>query len=237
MLMGNIPISQRDRWIAGSQISDQVNLLPFFLQNACCFSSILNTYLVGAYILLFPESICRIKFRANRVDKTGKRGSKIYHLEARMQGVSTNYKYSKSIRIMRKKRSIYQLLLYFHSFKRGELLTKTQLNKKMLKFGLRYEDLQEINNGHDRVTTLTGNTKYTQVNAFTNSIGNIGVVEYKDNESSRFVKNNTVYYLYILGFSVMEFITYIKKTKKVERTTSIFTLSTPCSIYLLQEFY
>lgn len=152
----------------------------------------------------------------NKVDKIGKRGSKIYY------SLSENARSQHQLQILKvdknyeTKRSIYQLLLYFHSFKRGELLTKRQLNKKMLKFGLRFKDLQEISNGQDRVTTLTGSTKYTQVNAFTNSIRNIGVVEYKDNESSRFVKNNTVYYLYILGFSVTEFITYIRNLSRLK---------------------
>ena len=152
----------------------------------------------------------------NKVDKTGKRGSKIYY------SLSENARNQHQLQILKvdkdyeTKRSIYQLLLYFHSFKRGELLTKRQLNKKMLKFGLRFEGLQEIKTGQNRVYTLTGNTKYTQVNAFTNSIRNIGVVEYKVNESSRFVKNNIVYYLYIFGFSVMEFITYIKKLRRLK---------------------
>src|SRR6187200_690997 len=114
------------------------------------------------------------------------------------------------------KRSIYQILLYFHSFKRGELLTRRQLNKKLFEFGLRFEDLQQVNYGQDRVTALTGNTKYTEVNAFTDPIGNIAVVEYKDNENSRFAKNNVVYYLYIPGFTVTEFIIYIKKLRKMK---------------------
>ena len=150
----------------------------------------------------------------NKVDKTGKRGSKIYYSlseNARNQHQLQILKFDKDYET---KRSIYQLLLYFHNFKRGELLTKRQLNKKMLKFGLRFEGLQEIKTGQNRVYTLTGNTKYTQVNAFINSIRNIGVVEYK--EISRFVKNNTVYYLYIFGFSVMEFITYIKKLRRLK---------------------
>lgn len=152
----------------------------------------------------------------NKIDKSGKRGSKIYY------SLSENARSQHQLRILKvdkdyeTKRSIYQLLLYFHSFKRGELLMQRQLNKKLFEFGLRFEDLQQVNHGQDRVTALTGNTKYTEVNAFKDPIGNIAVVEYKDNENSHFAKNNVVYYLYVPGFTVMEFIIYIKKLRKMK---------------------
>jgi len=156
------------------------------------------------------------EYKVNKVDKTGKRGSKIYY------SLSENARRQHQLRILKvdkgyeTKRSIYQILLYFHSFKRGELLTRRQLNKKLFEFGLGFEDLQQVNYGQDRVTALTGNTKYTEVNAFTDPIGNIAVVEYKDNENSRFAKNNVVYNLYIPGFTVTEFIIYIKKLRKMK---------------------
>jgi hypothetical protein len=153
----------------------------------------------------------------NKIDKSGKRGSKIYY------SLSENARTQHQLRILKvdkdyeTKRSIYQILLYFHSFKRGELLTQRQLNKKLFELGLRFEDLQQVNYGEDRVTAaLTGNIKYTEVNAFTDPIGNIAVVEYKDNENNRFAKNNVVYYLYIPGFTVTEFIIYIKKLRKMK---------------------
>ena len=173
----------------------------------------------------------------NKVDKTGKRGSKIYYF------LSENARSQHQLRILKvdkdyeTKRSIYQILLYFHSFKRGELLTQRQLNKKLFEFGLRFEDLQQVNYEQDKVTALTGNTKYTEVSAFTDPIGNIAVVDYKDNENSRFAENNIVYYLLYTWIYSNGIYNIYKKTKKVERTTSIFTLSTPCSICLLQEFY
>jgi hypothetical protein len=55
-----------------------------------------------------------------KVDKTGKRGSEVYY------SLSDNARKQHQLRILKvdkdykTKRSIYQLLIYFHSFKRGE---------------------------------------------------------------------------------------------------------------------
>lgn len=152
----------------------------------------------------------------NKVDKTGKRGSKIYY------SLSENAMSQHQLQILKvdkdyeTKRSIYQILLYFHSFKRGELLTQRQLNKKLHEFRLRFEDLQEIKNKKNGVTTMIGNIEYTQINAFTNSFKNIGVIKYEKKESCRIVKNNFAYYVYVHGFTITEFIKYIKKLKTMK---------------------
>jgi hypothetical protein len=147
----------------------------------------------------------------NKVDKTGKRGSKIYY------SLSENARNQHQLRILKvdkdyeTKRSIYQLLIYFHSFKRGELLKRRQLNKKLLEFGLRFEDFQQINRKQNQVSTQIDNIKYTEVKALLHPVRNIVIMEYRDNENSHLTRNNIVYYLYLPGFTVMEFIMYIKK--------------------------
>jgi hypothetical protein len=147
----------------------------------------------------------------NKVDKTGKRGSKIYY------SLTENARRQHQLRILKvdkdyeMKRSIYQLLIYFHSFKRGELLTRRQLNKKLHEFGLRFEDFQQINRKQSQVSTQIDNIKYTEVKALLHPVRNICIVEYRDNKNSHLTRNNIVYYLYLPGFTVMEFIMYIKK--------------------------
>ncbi len=61
------------------------------------------------------------------------------------------------------------------------------------------------------MSTPIDNIKYTEVKSLLHPIRNIGIVEYRDNENSPLARNNIVYYLYIPGFTVMEFIMYIKK--------------------------
>lgn len=147
----------------------------------------------------------------NKIDKTGKRGSEVHY------SLSDNARKQHQLRILKvdkdyeTKRSIYQLLIYFHSFKRGELLKRKQLNKKLLEFGLRFEDFQQINRKQPQMSTPIDNIKYTEIKALLYPIRNIGIVEYRDNENSHLTRNNIVYYLYIPGFTVMEFIMYIKK--------------------------
>lgn len=73
-----------------------------------------------------------------REDKTRKRGSKVYYL-------SESAKIQHQLRILKveegyeKIRSLYQILLYFHVFKRGELVTRRQLGRKLLKIENRFK--------------------------------------------------------------------------------------------------
>jgi len=93
----------------------------------------------------------------NKIDKTGKRGSEVHY------SLSDNARKQHQLRILKvdkdyeTKRSIYQLLIYFHSFKRGELLKRKQLNKKLLEFGLRFEDFQQINRKQPQMSTPIDN--------------------------------------------------------------------------------
>jgi hypothetical protein len=170
----------------------------------------------------------------NKVDKTVKRGSKTYY------SLRDNARKQHQLRILKvdkdyeTKRSIYQLLVYFHSFKRGELLKRRQLNKKLLEFGLRFEDFQQINRKQHQVSTPIDNMKYTEVKALLHPIRNIGIVEYRDNnKNSHLARNNIVYYLYLPGFTAMEFIMYLKKLgrRKEPRSFSHFPPLIPYVYY------
>src|SRR6185295_2853671 len=169
----------------------------------------------------------------NKIDKTGKRGSEVHY------SLSDNARKQHQLRILKvdkdyeTKRSIYQLLIYFHSFKRGELLKRKQLNKKLLEFGLRFEDFQQINRKQPQMSTPIDNIKYTEIKALLYPIRNIGIVEYRDNENSHLTRNNIVYYLYIPGFTVMEFIMYIKKLarRKAPRPFSHYPPPVPYVFY------
>ena len=75
-----------------------------------------------------------------REDKTGKRGSKVYYYLSETAKIQHQLRILKVEEDYEKKRSLYQILLYFHIFKRGELMTRRQLGRRLLKMGLRFED-------------------------------------------------------------------------------------------------
>jgi hypothetical protein len=153
----------------------------------------------------------------NKVDKTGKRGSKVYYALTEASKSQHQLRILKVDEDYEKKRSLYQILLYFHNFKRDELLTQRQLNNK-LKIKLGFEELDEVNNSIakdlNRVTIKIGNSKYTQISSFTNSYRNIEIIKYIKKGRKSITKSDFVYYLFMKGFTKDEFITYIKKLKK-----------------------
>ncbi len=110
----------------------------------------------------------------SKFDETGKRGSKVYY------SLSETAKQQQQLKILDiddnywKRRSLYQILLYFHSFKRGVLLSEKQLKYNLRKIGLRFEELRELNidRGLLRNVNQTNHNlkiKYTQTGTFNNS--------------------------------------------------------------------
>ena len=102
-----------------------------------------------------------------KIDETGKRGTRVYY------SLSENAKQQQQLKMLNiddnywKRRSLYQILLYFHSFKRGVLLSERQLKYNLKQIGLRFDELQELNTDKNFIRNINQinpdlNIKYTQ---------------------------------------------------------------------------
>lgn len=155
----------------------------------------------------------------NILNKTeSKRGRRVYC------SLSEKAKLQHQLRILKvdgdfeKRKSLYQILLYFHSFKRGDLLSKRQLNNRLSKMGLRFEDLKAadlyIVKSLNGMTWDFDSASYTQVAAYTTSLNNISVVKYVSESKKKRANKKVLYYLFVPGFTKDEFITSIRQLKK-----------------------
>jgi hypothetical protein len=158
-----------------------------------------------------------------REDKTGKRGSKVYYYLAETAKIQHQLRILKVEEDYEKKRSLYQILLYFHIFKRGELTTRRQLGRRLLKMGLRFEDLKtvqgDIAKNLDGMSFELSTGKYTQLNSFTNTSGDISIVKYLKNvrkDAASSANSNIVYYVFVPGFTIDEFSMYIRKLRRLK---------------------
>jgi hypothetical protein len=180
-----------------------------------------------------------------REDKTGKRGSKVYYHLTETAKIQHQLRILKVEKDYEKKRSLYQILLYFHIFKRGELMTRRQLGRRLLKMGLRFDDLKTVQGDDDIAKNLDGMSfelstgKYTQISSFTNASGDISIVKYlknvrKDTVSS--TNSSIVYYVFVPGFTVEEFSMYIRKLRRLKEPRP-FTKYPPLVPYIYYTDY
>ena len=178
-----------------------------------------------------------------REDKTGKRGSKVYYYLSETAKIQHQLRILKVEEDYEKKRSLYQILLYFHIFKRGELMTRRQLGRRLLKMGLRFEDSKtvqgDIAKNLDRMSFELSTGKYTWINSFTNASGGISIVKYLKNvgkNAPSSANSNIVYYVFVPGFTIDEFSTYIKKLRRLKEPRP-FTKYPPLVPYIYYTDY
>jgi hypothetical protein len=156
-----------------------------------------------------------------RDDETGKRGSKVYYYLTKTAKIQHQLRILKVEEGYEKKRSLYQILLYFQLFKRGELMSRRQLNRRLLKMGLRFDGLKTAENGIaknlDRKSFELSTSKYLQIASFTNTSNDIAIIKYiMVRKSSSSANKNIVYYVFVPGFTREEFSTYIRKLRKLK---------------------
>jgi hypothetical protein len=137
-------------------------------------------------------------------DPTGKRGAKVYF------SLTDKAKSKYSLNILgidekvKKRKGLYQLLIFYNAYKRRPLLTEKQLGTFLRKVGLSLNNLEKIQDSkqHNNTTlTLFKDLK---------DIGILGL----SRKDSKTKKKTYSYYTVIPGFTVKEFTSYIKKLKK-----------------------
>lgn len=135
----------------------------------------------------------------------GKRSSKYYHLteSARKQcrleilGIGNEYE---------KRQSLYHLLINFENFKRGEILNDKQLHRLLKKIGTSKNKLKR--NDISQFKNMLVNVEA----AYEESISEIQILQLSTDKLGRWQKEPMYYVLY-LGFSIIEFISYIRKLR------------------------
>ena len=149
-------------------------------------------------------------------DPTGKRGSKVYF------SLTEKAKRRNTLEILgidervRRRRSLYQLLLFFEAIKRRNLLSKRQLNIFLKQIGSSTKNLQKIQETElskdiqSRLYTQMGIVAFKPIR----DVEIMGLVQngsYKDNGGGGIID---YYYTVLPGFTADEFIQYVEKLKK-----------------------
>lgn len=159
-----------------------------------------------------------------KTDPKGKRGSKVfYELTARAKE-----KYR--LRILgpgektRRRRSLYQLLIYFEVYKRGPLLTKTHLSKFLKQIGSSIKDLEK-----EKDVNILANTHGIYFKPI-KGVDIMGIILYDKRTKS----DRMFYYTLLPGFSVEELVLYLQlfKNKTEPRPFSASIALIPYARYI-----
>jgi DNA-binding PadR family transcriptional regulator len=98
--------------------------------------------------------------------------------------------------------SLYQLLIFFEVFKRGALLSKSQLNIFLRKIGSSINKLEKLQDNNFSTSPNIINFK---------PIDNVEIIAITQNHYTKF--SRTYYYVVTPGLSVKEFVRYVKLLK------------------------
>jgi hypothetical protein len=103
-----------------------------------------------------------------------------------------------------KRLSLYQLLIYYETFKRGQVLTDAQLSRVLKRYGIRRKNLKKVD-----AIQFDGLDVQT---AYEEPVNEIEIIQYP---AGRFGTKSLkpVYYVLKRGLSVNEFLSYLRKLK------------------------
>ena len=108
--------------------------------------------------------------------------------------------------LINKNRILYQLLLFFDCYKRSNILSERQFKDFLKEIGIKFENMEQMD-----LETL----KHIQDNIFSNvtngyrTYNNISIAEYRNSSNS-----SKYYYVILPGFTIQEFLDYLKLIKK-----------------------
>jgi hypothetical protein len=141
----------------------------------------------------------------NKYDPTGgRRGGKVY------LSLSDKAKKKASLEILgvddkiQKRKTLYQLLIFFEIFKRTSLITQRQLEGFLRKIGSSLNSLEAIKTSH---------TSYPRITVF-EPIKGVEIVRYIQSDFKLGDLKDTFYYIVIPGFTVKELVPYLNKLRK-----------------------
>jgi hypothetical protein len=103
-----------------------------------------------------------------------------------------------------KRLALYQLIIYFETFKRGQILTDSQLNRLLKGYGIQRKNLKKVD-------TIQFDPSDIEA-AYEEPVNEIEIIQLP---AGRFGTKSLkpVYYVLKLGLSVNEFLSYLKKVK------------------------
>jgi hypothetical protein len=133
----------------------------------------------------------------------GKRGSKVFY------ALTDKAKEKYFLRILgpdektRKRKYLYQLLVYFETYKRSPLITKRQLSKFLKQIGASMKDLKQ-----ERDIDMSDDITRIHFNPI-KGVDILGIPQYDKNTKS----NRIFYYAVLPGFSLEEFVSYLNLLK------------------------
>jgi hypothetical protein len=139
-----------------------------------------------------------------KYDPTGSRGSKVsFSLTGKARRKDNLNILGIDERVQRRKR-LYQLLLFYDQYKRRPLLTEKQLDRFLRKIGFTLKDLEkfsDIQTADNISTVLFKDLK---------GVGIVRHIQYNPKTGSQI----DGYYTFIPGFTITEFVSYLKKIKQ-----------------------
>ncbi len=139
----------------------------------------------------------------NKDDPTGKRGSRVHYSLTEKGERTYRLKILGTDKAVEKRKSLYLLLIFFEVYKRMPLVTEKQLAKFLKQIGSsidRLEKVQEVNLFENNAETIFKPINGVEIAGFT----------HYDPETK---SNKIWYYTVIPGFSVDEFIFYLRLLK------------------------
>ena len=160
----------------------------------------------------------------NRDDPTGRRGSKVYFSLTEKAKRKYNLKILGIDKKVEKRKSLYNLLVFFEVYKRRPLLTEKQLARFLEQIGSSINGLEKV--GETKLLDNIPETSFKPIKG----VEIIGLSQYDPKTES----NKMWYYTAIPGFSIEEFMIYLKLLKRgweprpftTSRTIIPFTLYT-----------
>ena len=103
---------------------------------------------------------------------------------------------------LQKRKSLYQLLIFFEAYKRGALLSKRQLSVFLRKIGSSINELEKLQDNNFSICFNLVNFK---------PINGVEIMAVAQNHKAKF--SRTYYYVVTPGFSIKEFVMYVKLLK------------------------
>ena len=140
----------------------------------------------------------------NRDDPTGKRGSKVYFSLTEKAKRKYNLKILGIDKKVEKRKSLYNLLVFFEVYKRRPLLTEKQLARFLEQIGSSINGLEKV--GETKLLDNIPETSFKPIKG----VEIIGLCQYDPKTES----NKMWYYTAIPGFSIEEFMIYLKLLKR-----------------------
>jgi DNA-binding PadR family transcriptional regulator len=138
-----------------------------------------------------------------KYDRTGKRGTKVFYSLTDKGRRKHQLKILGTDTRTQKRIALYQLLIFFEAFKRGNLLSKRQFSVLLKKIGSSIDRLERLQNDKQSISSNVINFKPI------NEIEIIAIVQHPQKTRAA----RTYYYVVIRGFSVEEFFMYLRLLK------------------------